>query len=103
VSRDGSWAVTGSDDKTVRIWSLATGALLRTIRLPAGPGEVGKAYAVAISPDGALIAAGVGRTQLHATNHSRSTCLIVPAARWSGASQDSAVDYIGVHARIEVG
>ena len=55
---DGSWAVTGSDDKTVRVWSLADGALSRTIRLPAGPGNVGKAYAVAISPDGALIAAG---------------------------------------------
>ena len=52
------WAVTGSDDKTVRVWSLADGALSRTIRLPAGPGNVGKAYAVAISPDGALIAVG---------------------------------------------
>jgi len=50
--------VTGSEDKTVRIWSLADGALARTIRLPAGPGDVGKAYAVAISHDGALIAAG---------------------------------------------
>ena len=53
-----AFAVTASDDKTVRVWSLADGALLRTIRLPAGPGNVGKAYAVAISPDGATIAAG---------------------------------------------
>jgi WD40 repeat protein len=37
---------------------LADGALERTIRVPAGPGNVGKVYAVAISPDGALIAAG---------------------------------------------
>ncbi len=50
--------MTGSDDKTVRVWSLADGALLRTIRLPAGPGHVGKAFAVAMSPDGALIAVG---------------------------------------------
>jgi WD40 repeat protein len=55
---EGRWAVTGSDDKTVRVWSLADGALLRTIRLPAGPGEVGKAKRVAMSPDGALIADG---------------------------------------------
>jgi WD40 repeat protein len=54
----GRWAVTGSDDKTVRVWSLADGVLARTIRLPAGPGDVGKADAVAMSPDGALIAAG---------------------------------------------
>ena len=29
-------AVTGSDDKTVRVWAVADGALLRTIRLPSG-------------------------------------------------------------------
>ncbi len=39
ADRDGRWAVTGSDDKTVRVWSLADGALARTIRLPAGPGQ----------------------------------------------------------------
>jgi WD40 repeat protein len=58
VDRSGSYAVTGSVDRTVRVWSLADGALLQTIRLPVGPGNVGKVYAVAISPDGALIAAG---------------------------------------------
>jgi WD40 repeat protein len=58
VDQNGRWGVTGSDDKTVRVWSLADGTLSRTIRLPAGSGDVGKVYAVAISPDGALIAAG---------------------------------------------
>ncbi len=58
ADRDGRWAVTGSDDKTVRIWSLADDKLERTIRLSAGPGDIGRVYAVAMSPDGALIAAG---------------------------------------------
>ena len=58
VDAAGRYAVTGSDDKTVRVWSVEDGRLLRTIRLPAGPGDVGKVYAVAISPDGELIAAG---------------------------------------------
>jgi WD40 repeat protein len=54
----GRFAVTGSADKTVRIWTVADGRLLRTIRIPAGPGNVGKIFAVAISPDGDLVAAG---------------------------------------------
>ena len=51
-------AVTASHDKTVRVFDLEDGRLLRTLRLPAGPGNVGKAFATAISPEGALIAAG---------------------------------------------
>jgi WD40 repeat protein len=58
VDAEGRYAVTGSIDKTVRVWSIGDGRLLRTIRLPAGPGNVGKVYAVAISPEGELIAAG---------------------------------------------
>jgi hypothetical protein len=58
VSATGAYAVSGADDKTVRLWEAPTGRLLRTIRLPQGPGPVGKVYAVAINPDGALVAAG---------------------------------------------
>jgi WD40 repeat protein len=58
VDAAGRLAVTGSDDKTVRVWSLTDGKLMRTIRMPAGPGNIGKIYAVAISPDCELIAAG---------------------------------------------
>ena len=58
VDATGRFAVTGSEDKTVRLWSLENGALLRSIRVPAGAGDVGKIYAVAISPDGTVIAVG---------------------------------------------
>jgi WD40 repeat protein len=51
-------AVTGSLDKTVRVWSLTDGKLLQTIRMPAGPGHTGIIGAVVMSPDGDLIAAG---------------------------------------------
>jgi WD40 repeat protein len=57
VDKAGKLAVTGGADKTVRIWAPADGRLLRTVRIPSGSGNVGKIYAVAIQPSGALIAA----------------------------------------------
>jgi Caspase domain/WD domain, G-beta repeat len=58
VDDAGKIAVTGGLDKTLRVWSLTDGELRRTIRLAAGPGNIGKVYAVAVRPDGALVAAG---------------------------------------------
>ena len=58
VSADGKLLVTGSDDKTVRLWSLPEGRLIRTFRVPIGPENGGKINGAAISPDGRLIAAG---------------------------------------------
>jgi WD40 repeat protein len=58
IDAAGRFLVTGSYDKTVRIWSASDGKLLRTIRMPAGPGASGKIYAVAMSPDGNIVAAG---------------------------------------------
>ncbi len=55
------YLVTGSEDKTVRVWSLPNGKLLRVLRPPIGEGYEGQIYAVAISPDGKTVAAG-GRT-----------------------------------------
>jgi WD40 repeat protein len=49
---------TGSQDKTVRLWSLPEGQLIKTLRPPIGPGEYGFISATAISPDGRIVAAG---------------------------------------------
>src|SRR5262249_13109096 len=58
VDADGRTIVSGSVDKTVRLWNAATGLLVRTIYIPDGPGFEGQIYATAISPDGQTIAVG---------------------------------------------
>jgi WD40 repeat protein len=54
----GHFLATGSLDKTVRFWSASDGKLLQTIRIPAGRGHIGEINAVAMSPDGSVVAAG---------------------------------------------
>ena len=54
----GKRAATASIDGTVRLWRIEDGTLERTIRLPRGSGHIGKAFAVALSPDGNLLAVG---------------------------------------------
>lgn len=54
----GRYLVTAAEDKTLRVWETGSGRLLRTIRPPAGEGNEGKLYAVALSTDGTTIACG---------------------------------------------
>lgn len=58
LSADGKLLATGADDKTVRLWALPAGRLIRTFRLPMDAGNGGKVYAVALSKDGKTVAAG---------------------------------------------
>ncbi|MGE3829539.1 MAG: caspase family protein [Parvibaculaceae bacterium] len=58
VSADGRFMATGSDDKTVRLWSVVDQKLLRTFRVPIGEGAGGDIHDIALSPDGKLLAAG---------------------------------------------
>src|SRR5262249_28120650 len=58
VDAAGKQLATGSFDKTVRVWSTLDGKLLHTIYVPAGPGNIGRIYAVAMSPEGSILAAG---------------------------------------------
>jgi WD40 repeat protein len=58
VDSGGRFLVTGSNDKTARVWDAATGKLLQVLRPPQAEGNEGKVYAVALSPDGATVAIG---------------------------------------------
>lgn len=58
VDAAGRYAITASEDKTARVWDLATGQLLQTLRPPIGPGNDGKLFAAAITPDGSIVAVG---------------------------------------------
>jgi WD40 repeat protein len=54
--------VTGSEDKTVRVWDISgRGEQLRILRPPVGEQEDGQIFAVALSPDARTVACG-GRT-----------------------------------------
>ncbi len=58
VDAAGRYLVTGSHDKSVRVWELPGGRLLRTIRPPIGERQEGRIFAVALSPDGETVACG---------------------------------------------
>jgi hypothetical protein len=54
------YVVTVSDDKTARLWSLASHELKAVLRVPIGAGKVGSLYAAAVAPAGDEVAvAGV--------------------------------------------
>lgn len=55
---DGRNLVSAGYDKTIRVWSVQTGRLLRTLRGERGEGPAGRIYAAALSPDDRWIAVG---------------------------------------------
>ncbi|MBI1915600.1 MAG: caspase family protein [Planctomycetes bacterium] len=60
-TKDGKQAVTVAEDKTVRVWDVATGKPVHVWRLPAGPGKEGVPLAAALVPSGKHLAvAGSG-------------------------------------------
>ncbi|MBI2751126.1 MAG: caspase family protein [Burkholderiales bacterium] len=58
VDSKGRYAVTAAEDKTAGVWDLESGRLLQILRPPLGPGNDGKLFAAAITPDGNMVAVG---------------------------------------------
>jgi WD40 repeat protein len=58
VDAQNQFIVTGSWDKTVRLWELSMGRPIRIFRPPIGEGPIGMIFAVAVSPDGKTIVCG---------------------------------------------
>jgi WD40 repeat protein len=52
VTPDGRYAISASDDRTLKVWELATGRELATVALESVP------HCVTIAPDGVTIVAG---------------------------------------------
>ncbi|PWR19701.1 caspase family protein [Zavarzinia compransoris] len=52
----GDQLATVSDDKTIRLWSIASGRLNATLRVPVAPGPEGALHAIAATPSGSFIA-----------------------------------------------
>jgi len=69
VDLAGRYGVSASHDKTARVWKLADGSLLQTLRVPVGENQEGRLVAVAISPDGERVAVG-GYTGKYSGEHS---------------------------------
>ncbi len=55
---DGRNLVSAGEDKVIRVWDVAIGETVRTIRGQVGSGNEGKIYAAAISPGGETLAVG---------------------------------------------
>jgi WD40 repeat protein len=55
---DGRYLVSASTDKTVRVWDVSTGEVVRILRGQIGRGHEGMIYAAALSPDDRLLAVG---------------------------------------------
>jgi WD40 repeat protein len=53
---DGREILSMSNDKTIRVWDVATGEPVRTLRVPIGVGDIGRIYSASLHPNGTKLA-----------------------------------------------
>ena len=58
VNADETIVVTASDDKSARLWDVASGNPIATLHPPVGAGPIGRLYGAAVSPTGLLALGG---------------------------------------------
>ncbi len=58
LSPDQKTMYTAAFDKTIRVWSVPDGKLLKILRVPIGDGFEGSLFGLAVSPDGKTLAVG---------------------------------------------
>jgi WD40 repeat protein len=71
-SSDGTSLVSGSDDKTLKLWDMQTGGVVRTFQ-----GHTGPVYSVSISSDCTTIASGSNDGTVHLWNFQTGECYCV--------------------------
>ncbi|MBD0401362.1 caspase family protein [Flammeovirga sp. EKP202] len=69
VCQSSKYYFTTSQDKTIKVWDITTGDLIKTLRVPIGEGLIGKLFACAVSNDESILAVG-GYTGEHKKNKS---------------------------------
>lgn len=70
VSSDGKWVVSGSADRTVRLWNTQTGELVYILK-----GHANTVWSVAFSPDGLTLASGSDDKTIRLWSVSTGQCL----------------------------
>ncbi|MCW0182156.1 MAG: caspase family protein [Zavarzinia sp.] len=79
----GGQIATVSDDKTIRLWDMASGRLNATLRVPVAPGPEGALHAIAASPSGGFVAVG-GNTGFVADGTASLYVYNVDKQAWAG-------------------